>query len=140
MKEQTLTIVKPDAVERNLAGYILSWIESEGFEIQALKMLHMSKRQAQGFYAVHKDKPFFDSLTDYMSSGPIIVAVLQKDNSIEDYRGLMGPTNPAEATQGTIRHKFGQDIEKNSVHGSDSLNNAQTEINYFFPRLEVIER
>ncbi len=140
MKEKTLTIIKPDAVQRNLTGYILSWIESEDFTIQALKMIHMDKRQAKGFYFVHQDKPFFDSLTDYMSSGPIVVAVLQKDKAIESYRQLMGPTNPAEAGQGTIRHKFGQDIEKNSVHGSDSLENAQREINYFFPRLEVIER
>jgi nucleoside-diphosphate kinase len=140
MAEQTLTIIKPDAVERNLIGQIISWIESEGFVIQAMKMLYMSKQQAQGFYAVHKDRPFFESLTEYMSSGPIVVAVLSKDKCIDDYRGLMGSTNPAEAVQGTIRNKYGLDIEKNSVHGSDSPENAVIEIHYFFPQLEVINR
>ncbi len=138
MIEQTLSIIKPDAVERNLIGEILKRIEGAGLKIKALKMLHLTKTQAEGFYEVHKDKSFFDSLTSFMSSGPIVVAVLEGEEAIKRYRELMGATNPADAEEGTIRKDFALDIEKNSVHGSDSLDNARKEISYFFNRLEVI--
>ena len=138
MVEQTLCIIKPDAVERNLIGKILEMIEGADLKIKALKMLHLSKKQAEGFYEVHKEKPFFDSLTNYMSSGPIVVAVLEGEDAIKRYRELMGATNPKEAKEGTIRKQFGLDVEKNSVHGSDSQENAVKEIAYFFNKLEVI--
>jgi len=138
MVERTLCIIKPDAVERNLIGKILQMIEGAGLKIKALKMLHLNKKQAEGFYEVHKEKSFFDSLTDYMSSGPIVVAVLEGEDAIKRYRELMGATNPKEAKEGTIRKQFGLDVEKNSVHGSDSQENAVKEIAYFFNKLEVI--
>lgn len=138
MVEKTLSIIKPDAVERTLIGEILAQIEAGGLRIKALKMVHMSKAQAQGFYAVHKERPFFDSLTDYMSSGPVVVSVLEGENAIARYREIMGATNPAEAAEGTIRKRFGQDIEKNSVHGSDASETATQEISYFFNQLEVM--
>ncbi len=138
MVEQTLSIIKPDAVERDLVGQILQRIEGAGLKIKALKMLHLTKKQAQGFYEVHKDKPFFDSLTDYMCSGPIVVSVLEGEDAIARYRELMGATNPDEAKPGTIRKEFALDIEKNSVHGSDSPENAKKEISYFFNKLEVV--
>ncbi len=138
MVEKTLSIIKPDAVERNLIGEILAQIETGGLRIKALKMVHMSKAQAQGFYAVHKERPFFDSLTEYMSSAPVVVAILEGENAIARYREIMGPTNPAEADEGTIRKRFGQDIEKNSVHGSDAPETAAQEISYFFNQLEVM--
>ncbi len=138
MVEQTLCIIKPDAVERNLIGKILQMIEGADLKIKALKMLHLNKKQAEGFYEVHKEKPFFDSLTNYMSSGPIVVAVLEGEDAIKRYRELMGATNPKEAKQGTIRNQFALDVEKNSVHGSDSPENAVKEIAYFFDKLEVL--
>ncbi|MFO7801333.1 MAG: nucleoside-diphosphate kinase [Desulfovermiculus sp.] len=138
MVEKTLSIIKPDAVQRNLIGEILAQIETGGLRIRALKMVHMSKAQAQGFYAVHEERPFFDSLTEYMSSGPVVVAILEGENAIARYREIMGPTNPAEAEEGTIRKRFGQDIEKNSVHGSDAPETAAQEISYFFNQLEVM--
>jgi len=138
MVEKTLSIIKPDAVKRTLIGEILAQIEAGGLRIKALKMVHMSKAQAQGFYAVHKERPFFDSLTDYMSSGPVVVSVLEGENAIARYREIMGATNPAEAAEGTIRKRFGQDIEKNSVHGSDASETATQEISYFFNQLEVM--
>ena len=138
MQEKTLSIIKPDALERNLIGEIVSQIESAHLEIKAMKMLHMSKDQAKGFYAVHRDKPFFESLTDYMSSGPIVVMLLQGENAIQKYRDLMGATKPEEAEKNTIREKFGKDVEKNSVHGSDSQETAETEISYFFNQLEIL--
>jgi len=136
--EQTLAIVKPDAVERNLTGEILRRIEKEGLKIVALKMIRMSKREAQGFYYVHRERPFFDSLTDYMSSGPIVVAVLQGERAIERWRSMMGATDPAKANPDTIRGTFGLNIEKNSVHGSDSPQSAAYEIPYFFSHLELV--
>ena len=138
MVEQTLCIIKPDAVERNLIGKILDIIEGADLKIKALKMLHLNKKQAESFYEVHKEKPFFDSLTNYMSSGPIVVAVLEGEDAIKRYRELMGATNPKEAKEGTIRKQFGLDVEKNSVHGSDSQENAVKEIAYFFNKLEVL--
>ena len=140
MNQQTLSIIKPDAVQRDLCGEILKRIEAGGLKIRGLKMLELSKRQARGFYAVHQDKPFFDSLTEFMSSGPIVVAVLEGENAIQTYRDIMGATNPAEAAPATIRKEFGLDIEKNSVHGSDSPENAATEINYFYHALDMVDR
>lgn len=137
--EKTLAIIKPDAVERNLIGEIIKAIEAEGLTISAIKMLHLTKKQAEGFYYVHKGKPFFDSLTDYMSSGPIVVMVLSGENAIERWRKLMGATDPAKADEGTIRKRFGLNIEKNSVHGSDSPESADYEIKYFFNALEIVK-
>ncbi len=138
MVERTLSIIKPDATARNLTGEILKMIEEAGLKIVALKRIKLTKEQAEGFYQVHKDKPFFDSLTDFMTSGPVVVSVLEGENAIEKYRKLMGATNPANAEEGTIRKKFALDIEKNSVHGSDSKENAEIEINYFFNKLEIV--
>ena len=134
--EQTLSIIKPDGVSRGLIGEVIKRFEQDGIRIAAMKMLKMNKAQAQGFYAVHRDKPFFDSLTDFMSSGPIVVMVLEGDNVIEKNRTLMGATNFEEAAEGTIRRDFATDIEKNIVHGSDSPQTAEFEIGYFFNRFE----
>ena len=139
MLEQTLGIIKPDAVSRNLIGEILKRIEESGLKIKALKMLHLTKQEAMRFYEVHKDKPFYDSLTSYMSSGPIVVFVLEGENAIAHYRKIMGATDPSKAEEGTIRKDFGIDVEKNSVHGSDSPENAKKEISFFFSNLEVVE-
>ncbi len=136
--ERTLAIIKPDAVERNLIGEIVAEIEKSGLKIRAMKMIHLSKKQAEGFYYVHREKPFFDSLTDYMSSGPIVVMVLEGENAIERWRKLMGATNPEQAEEGTIRKRFGLNIERNSVHGSDSPESAKYEIAYFFNSLEIV--
>lgn len=136
--ERTLAIIKPDAVSRNLIGKIVSMIEEAGIKIVAMKMLKLTKEQAKGFYYVHKDKPFFDSLTDFMSSGPIVVMVLEGENVISRWRELMGATDPAKASEGTIRKMFGIDVEKNSVHGSDSPESAKYEISYFFNSLEIV--
>ncbi len=132
MKEKTLAIIKPDAVKKRIAGKIIQRIEDEGFEIKALKMLNLSKEDAQGFYIVHKDKPFYDSLTDFMSSGPIFVISMEKENAISSWREVMGVTNPAIAEPGTIRREFGFSIERNATHGSDARETADWEINYFF--------
>ena len=138
--ERTLAIIKPDAVERNIIGEIIKDIESSGLKIIAMKMIHLTKKQAEGFYYVHKEKPFFNSLTDYMSSGPIVVMVLEGDGAIEKWRRLMGATDPAKAEEGTIRKRFGLNIERNSVHGSDSPESAKYEIAYFFSSLEMVSR
>lgn len=140
MKQQTLSIIKPDAVERNLAGAIIALIEEAGLKIKAMRMIHLSQAQAEGFYKVHKDKPFFGSLTEFMSSGPIVIMVLEGDNAIERYRGLMGSTNPANAAEGTIRRRYALNVEKNSVHGSDAPATAAEEIAYFFSCLDQVER
>ena len=136
--ERTLAIIKPDAVERNLVGEIIKAIESEGLTISAMKMLRLTKEQAEGFYRVHRGKPFFESLTNYMSSGPVVVMVLSGENAIERWRRLMGATDPAKADEGTIRRRFGLNIERNSVHGSDSTASADYEIGYFFNALEIV--
>ncbi len=138
MSERTFSIIKPDAVERGLAGSILKMIQDSGLKIVGIKMIHMTKEQAQGFYAVHKERPFFDSLTDFMSSGPVVVSVLEGDDAITCYRALMGATNPANADEGTIRKLFALDVEKNSVHGSDAPETAAVEIAYFFNQLELV--
>ncbi|MFW6123592.1 MAG: nucleoside-diphosphate kinase [Acidobacteriota bacterium] len=130
--EKTLAIIKPDAVKKKLIGTIIKRIEEEGFEISELKMARLSKEEAQGFYAVHKDKPFYDSLTDFMSSGRIVLMVLERENAIEKWREVMGVTDPALAEPGTIRHHYGFSIERNTTHGSDSSKTAEWEINYFF--------
>ncbi len=136
--ERTLSIIKPDGVKRGLIGEVIKRLEKEGIKIVAMKMIHMTKDIAKGFYAVHKDKPFFDSLTDFMSSGPIVVMVLEGENIISRYRKLMGATNYKEAEPGTIRADFATDIEKNVVHGSDAPETAATEIKYFFSELEIV--
>ena len=136
--DRTLSIIKPDAVARGLIGEIVKRIENSGFNIIAMKMLHMTKAQAQGFYAVHQGKPFFESLTDFMSSGPAVVMVLEGQDVIARYRDLMGATNYKEAKEGTIRKEFATDIEKNVVHGSDAPETAVFEISYFFNSFEII--
>lgn len=138
MTERTFSIIKPDATERNLQGAILKMIQDAGLKVVAMKMIHLSKKQAEGFYAVHSDKPFFGSLTDFMCSGPVVVSVLEGEDAINKYREIMGATNPANADEGTIRKTFALDIEKNSVHGSDAPETAATEIAYFFNQLEIV--
>ncbi len=134
---RTFAIIKPDAVERSLAGRIISRIESEGLRIVALKRIYMTRKQAEGFYAEHRERPFFGSLTDYMCSGPCYVAVLEGDNAQPRWREIMGATNPADADKGTIRKELAVDPEKNSVHGSDSEDSASREISYFFADIEI---
>lgn len=138
MIERTFSIIKPDAVERNLSGAIMKMIQEAGLKLVATKMIQMSKAEAEGFYAVHKERPFFGSLTDFMSSGPVIVSVLEGENAIQRYRQVMGATNPANADEGTIRKAFALDVEKNSVHGSDAPETAAVEIAYFFSQLEIV--
>ncbi len=137
MKERTLSIIKPDAVQKDVVGEILARFERAGLKIIAAKLLQLSKAEAQGFYAVHKERPFFDSLTTFMSSGPILVSVLEGQDAIQTNRRLMGATNPAEAEPGTIRKDFATDIEKNAVHGSDGPDTARQEIAYFFGEMEL---
>lgn len=136
--EQTLGIIKPDAVANGHTGAILARIEEAGFRIAGMKKIHMTKSQAEGFYFVHRERPFFDSLTTFMSEGPIVVLVLEKENAIADWRQLMGATNPAEAADGTLRKAFAENIERNAVHGSDSPESAAIEIPYFFSSLERV--
>ncbi|HZX48661.1 MAG TPA: nucleoside-diphosphate kinase [Nitrospirota bacterium] len=138
MKEKTLSLIKPDGVRRNLIGEVIRRFETNGLKIVAAKMLWLSKKDAEGFYLVHKDRPFYDSLTTYMSSGPIMAMVLEGDNAIRGNRELMGATNPAEASKGTIRADFGEGIEYNVVHGSDSQASADFEIPYFFSSMEIL--
>ena len=138
MVERTLSIIKPDAVQRNLQGAILKVIQEAGLKIIAMKMIRLTKENAQAFYAEHKEKPFFDSMTTNMSSGPVVVSVLEGENAISRYRQLMGATNPANAEEGTIRKKYALDIERNSVHGSDTPETAAREIAFFFNQMEII--
>ena len=130
--ERTLSIIKPDGVEKNVIGEIYKRFEDSGLTIVEGKMLHLTREQAEGFYAVHKERPFFSDLVDYMISGPVMVQVLQGENAIEKNRELMGATNPAEADEGTIRKDFATSIEKNTVHGSDGPDTAKEEISFFF--------
>ncbi len=130
--EQTLSIIKPDAVERNLDGEIKEMFKNKGFQILKEKKIQIEKSEAEKFYKVHETKPFYNDLCNYLSSGPIVVMVLQKENAVKENRELMGATNPEDADEGTIRKKYGISIDKNSVHGSDSIDNAQVEINFFF--------
>ncbi len=137
MSQRTFSIIKPDAVRKGYTGAILAEIEKAGFKIVAIKKLSISKTTAQGFYAVHKERPFFDSLTSFMSSGAIFPMVLEKENAIADLRKLMGATNPANADEGTIRKKFAGSIEENAIHGSDAEDTAAFEIGYFFAGYEL---
>lgn len=136
--EQTFSIIKPDGVRRNVIGKIISRFESNGLRIVASRMVHLSKSEAEGFYAVHRERPFFNSLVEYMTSGPIIVQVLEGENAIAKNREIMGATNPAEAADGTIRKDFAVDIEQNTVHGSDAPETAAQEIKYFFSDTELV--
>ena len=136
--ERTLSIIKPDAVKRGLIGEVVKRLEQNQLNIVAMKMIYMTKDQTQGFYAVHRERPFFESLTDFMTSGPVVVMVLEGDNVIARYRELMGATNFEEAAEGTIRKEFATDIEKNVVHGSDAPETAAFEISYFFNSFEIV--
>jgi len=138
--ERTLSIIKPDGVAKNVIGEVVKRFETNGIKIVAMKMIQLSKHQAQGFYAVHKERPFFNSLTDFMTSGPIVVMVLEGEDVIAKNRELMGATNFKEAKEGTIRREYATDIEKNVVHGSDAPETAAFEIKYFFNDLEIQNR
>jgi nucleoside-diphosphate kinase len=136
--ERTLAIIKPDAMRRRLAGDIIKRIEASGLEIRALKLMHLTLAQAGAFYEVHKARPFYRSLCEYMSSGPVLIAVLTGEGAIARWRDLMGATDPAKAAAGTIRKDFGENIEQNAVHGSDAPETAAHEISFFFSALEII--
>ena len=136
--EKTLSIIKPDGVGRGLIGEVIGRLEKNNLQIAAMKMVHMTKAQAEGFYAVHRERPFFPSLTDFMSSGPVVVMVLKGENAISRYRELMGATDFRVAAAGTIRRDFATDIEKNIVHGSDAPETAAFEIGYFFNSFEMV--
>ena len=138
MTERTLAIIKPDAVQRRLAGRILQRIEDEGFQIRAMRRLQLTQAEAEGFYAVHRERPFFASLTGFMSSGPSVVMVLEAPDAIKKWRTLMGATDPAKADAGTMRKEFAESIERNATHGSDAPETAAYEIGYFFAGLELI--
>jgi nucleoside-diphosphate kinase len=138
--ERTLSIIKPDGVAKNVIGEVIRRFEADGIKIAAMKMIHLTKPQAQGFYAVHKERPFFSSLTEFMTSGPIVVMILEGDNVIARNRKLMGATNFKDAEPGTIRKDYATDIEKNVVHGSDAPETAAFEIGYFFNDLEIQKR
>ena len=137
MTERTLAIIKPDAVERRHVGQILARIEKEGFEIRALQRRRLSKAEAEGFYAVHRSRPFFGSLTEFMSSGPVVVMVLEAPGAVRKWRDLMGATDPARADAGTVRKEFAESIERNATHGSDAPETAAVEIGYFFAGLDL---
>ncbi len=134
MSERTLAIIKPDAVKKRVVGDIVERIEDEGFEITRMKMVHLTKEEAKGFYVVHKDKKFYDSLTDFMSSGRIVVMLLEGENAIAHWREVMGATDPAQAKPGTIRRTYGFSVERNAVHGSDGPETAAYEAGYFFKK------
>ncbi len=136
--QRTLSIIKPDATRRNLTGQINARLEGAGLRIVAQKRVHLTRAQAEGFYAVHKERPFFGSLCDFMTSGPVVVQVLEGEDAVARNREVMGATNPAEAAEGTIRKDFAESIEANSAHGSDSAENAAIEIAYFFSQVEIV--
>jgi len=138
--EQTLSIIKPDAVAKNAIGQILTRFEQAGLKIVAARMMSLSRREAEGFYAVHKGRAFFNDLVDFMTSGPVVIQVLQGEDAIQKNRDLMGATDPRKAAKGTIRADFAQSIDANAVHGSDSPQTAASEIAYFFPTLEIYSR
>lgn len=139
MIQQTLSIIKPDATKRNLVGEILAILEQNQFKIKGLKMVHLNQAQAEGFYAEHQGKPFFEPLVEFMMSDPIVVAVIEGENAIERYRALMGATDPEKRKKGTIRDRYALSYRENSVHGSDSENSAKREIAYFFSPNEIIK-
>jgi len=136
--EQTLSIIKPDGVRRNLVGKILSRFEENNLRIVATKMIHMTVLEAEEFYAVHRERPFFNELTQFMSSGPVVVSILEGENAVSYHREIMGATNPAEAAKGTIRRDYAESLGENTVHGSDSLENTGVEIAYFFSQTEKV--
>ena len=138
MSNRTFTIVKPDSVRKNNFGKIMSRIEGEGFRVLGVKKIGLSQRQAEAFYAVHKERPFFGSLVEYMTSGPVFVAALERDNAVATLRQVMGATDPKKADAGTIRAEFGESIEQNAIHGSDSDENANIEIAFFFAESELV--
>jgi len=138
MPQRTLAIIKPDAVQRRLAGTILQRIEDAGFAVRAMRRVHLSRQQAEGFYDVHRARPFFASLTEFMSSGPSVVLVLEAEDAIKKWRTLMGATDPAKADPGTLRKEFAESIERNATHGSDAPETAAYEIGYFFAGVELI--
>jgi nucleoside-diphosphate kinase len=138
--ERTLSIIKPDAVKKNVIGKILARFEEAGLKIIAARMMHLSRPEAEGFYAVHRERPFFKDLVDFMISGPVVVQVLEGDNAVAKNRDLMGATDPKKAAQGTIRADFAQSIDANAVHGSDSAENARTEVAYFFKDNQIFKR
>ena len=137
-QHRTFSIIKPDATRRNLTGAINAKIEASGLRIIAQKLIHMTNEQAGSFYAVHKERPFYGELVEFMTSGPVVVQVLEGDDAVVAYRSVMGATNPADADEGTIRKEFAESIEANSVHGSDSLENAEIEIKHFFTEDEIV--
>ena len=136
--QRTFSILKPDTVKAGKAGIVLAEIEKAGFQIRAMKLLHLTEAQAQGFYYVHKERPFFGSLVKFMTEGPIVAMVLERENAIESLRKVMGATDPAKAEAGTIRKQFGANIERNAIHGSDGPETAAFEISYFFNQLEIV--
>lgn len=136
--EQTFAIIKPDAVAAGHTGNILGMIEQAGFRVRGLKMMRLSKQQAEGFYDIHREKPFFSGLVEFMTEGPVVVMVLQRENAIKHWREVMGATNPEKAAEGTIRKKFAKNIERNAVHGSDAPETAAVEIPFFFSFAELI--
>jgi nucleoside-diphosphate kinase len=136
--EHTLAIIKPDAVRRGLVGKILARVEEQGFRVRALKLVQLSKQTAQEFYRVHAERPFYESLTTYMSSGPVVPMLLERDNAIQRLRDLMGATDPQKAATGTIRHDYGENIERNAIHGSDAAATAAVEIPFFFNQFERV--
>jgi nucleoside-diphosphate kinase len=135
--ERTLSIIKPDAVEKHKIGAIVERLENEGFRIVAMKRLHLTLNEAKGFYAVHRERPFFGELTKFMSRGPIVVMVLERENAIQKYRDVIGATDPKKAADGTLRKAYGTDVGENALHGSDSPETAQTELAYFFAGFEL---
>lgn len=136
--QRTLAICKPDSISRHLAGQVLARIEKEGFRIAGLKMIRLTRAQAGAFYDIHRDKPFYPELIDFMTEGPVVVAVLERSDAVEGWRALMGATNPANAAPGTIRRDFAENVSRNVVHGSDSPENAQREIAFFFSESELL--
>jgi nucleoside-diphosphate kinase len=136
--ERTFAIIKPDAVERRLAGRILARIEEAGFTVRAMRLQHLTKKEAEGFYAVHRERPFFGELTEFMSSGPCVLLALEAENAIKKWRDTMGATDPAKADPGTMRKEFGQSIGRNATHGSDAADTAAFELGYFFRGMELI--
>ena len=140
MIQRTLSIVKPDAVAKNAIGGVLALVEKAGLKVIAAKMIHMSRKEAEGFYAVHRERPFFGDLTKFMSEGPVLVSVLEGESAIEKYRGVLGATNPEKADAGTVRKLYGSNIERNAAHGSDAPDTAAAEIAYFFNALELHPR
>ncbi len=136
---RTLAIIKPDAVRKNVVGKIVSQITESGFTVLGMKMIRISRQQAEAFYAVHRERPFFGELTEFMSSGPIVPIALEKDNAVTDFRGLIGATNPAEAAEGTIRKLYASSLGENAVHGSDSEDNGRLEVAFFFAEAELAD-